>query len=206
MSQAATKSQFEFTGGNLALDFINTVDNRTSDNPKDLLTSYADLVHWSEQAGATSRKVGDRLLSAASETPGRAQAVLRDAVELREALYAIFSAVAERRGIPGAALARVNSAVQHAGEHAQIAHRTRHFAWDWTAPEEHLDSMLWPVARAAADLLVSEQVGVVRQCASEGCGWLFVDTTKNRRRRWCEMRVCGNRDKARRYYQRQRSS
>jgi len=205
MPEAGTKSQFEFTGGNLALDFINTVDNRTSDR-KELLDSYADLLRWGEQSGAISHKTAERLARTAAETPGRAQSALRHAIQVREAIYAVFAAVAHRRGIPGAALAMLNTAVQEAAQHAQISHRNRQFVEDWAMPEEHLDSMLWPVSRAAADLLVADEVAFVRDCASEGCGWLFVDTTKNRRRRWCEMRTCGNRDKARRYYQRQKTS
>jgi predicted RNA-binding Zn ribbon-like protein len=60
------------------------------------------------------------------------------------------------------------------------------------------------VSRAAAELLIGEDIGYVRQCASDDCSWLFLDKTKNHRRRWCDMKSCGNRDKARRYYQRQK--
>jgi predicted RNA-binding Zn ribbon-like protein len=65
--------------------------------------------------------------------------------------------------------------------------------------------MLWPVAHAASELLTSEDLAYVRRCASDSCAWLFLDKTKNHRRRWCEMKTCGNRDKARRYYQRQKA-
>jgi predicted RNA-binding Zn ribbon-like protein len=84
-------------------------------------------------------------------------------------------------------------------------HANRHFTWEWVHPESSLDSMLWPVTRAASELLTSDDLAYVRRCASESCGWLFLDKTKNHRRRWCEMKTCGNRDKARRYYQRQKA-
>ena len=67
-----------------------------------------------------------------------------------------------------------------------------------------LDAVLWHVARSAAELLTSGDLGRVRGCASEECGWVFLDTTRNRSRRWCDMKECGNREKARRFYQRSR--
>jgi predicted RNA-binding Zn ribbon-like protein len=141
----------------------------------------------------------------ASEAPGQAQSALRHAVQLREAIHAIFAAVAERRGIPSTDLARLNASVQNAAEHARITHANRRFTWEWILPDSRLDSMLWPVARVASELLTSDDLAYVRRCASEPCGWLFLDRTKNHSRRWCEMKVCGNRDKARKYYQRQKA-
>jgi predicted RNA-binding Zn ribbon-like protein len=65
--------------------------------------------------------------------------------------------------------------------------------------------MLWPVVRSAAELLTSDELGRVRECAADNCAWLFLDRSKNRSRRWCDMAVCGNRDKVRRFRQRSRS-
>jgi len=67
---------------------------------------------------------------------------------------------------------------------------------------EDLSSVLWPVARAAADLLLSDEISHLRMCGADDCAWLFLDKTKNQRRRWCDMKTCGNRVKARRHYQR----
>jgi predicted RNA-binding Zn ribbon-like protein len=205
MPPSRQKSPFEFTGGNLCLDFANTVDNRASDHATELLTDYARLLRWGEESGAVSKKTVERLNALANESPGHAPLTVRHATQLRDAIYDIFSAVAQRRGIPSTALATLNKAAQHAAEHAQVVHTNRHFAWEWILPENHLDSMLWPVARAAAELLTSDELANVRQCASDTCAWLFLDKTKNHRRRWCDMRTCGNRDKARRYYQRQKA-
>jgi len=203
VAQSNHRPKFEFTGGNLCLDFINTVDNRTSPgNEKELLNSYSDLLRWGEQARTLTPKQAERLLRLAAEAPGHAQSAIHRAVQLREAMYSVFSAVAERRGIPGAALGVLNAAMQKAAQHAQIVHTNRNFSWEWTLPEESLDSVVWPVIRSTAELLTSDDVGYVRACASSDCGWLFLDKTKNHRRRWCEMKTCGNRNKARRYYQR----
>jgi predicted RNA-binding Zn ribbon-like protein len=205
MSPPNAKSPFEYTGGNLALDFANTVNNRVNERREELLTGYGRLVQWAEGANVLTAKTGDRLRRLASESPGQAQFALRHAIQLREAIHAIFSAVVERRGIPSTALAQLNTSVQHAAEHAYITHANRHFTWEWIQPDSRLDSMLWPVARAASELLTSDDLTYVRHCASGTCKWLFLDKTKNHRRRWCEMKTCGNRDKARRYYQRQKA-
>jgi len=209
MPQNKRESPFEFTGGNLCLDFANTVDNfpnnRQGEPPVELLTDYSRLLRWGEESGAISRKAAENLKRLASDSAGNAQQILGHAIQLRDAIYDIFCAISHRRGIPTTALATLNKAVQHASEHAEVAHANRHFAWQWILPEHHLDSMLWPVARAAAELLTSDELAYVRQCASTTCAWLFLDKTKNHRRRWCDMRICGNRDKARRYYQRQKA-
>jgi predicted RNA-binding Zn ribbon-like protein len=205
MSQTNAKSPFEFTGGTLPLDFANTVDNRFNDRRTELLTDYNRLLQWAAEAEVVTPKTADRLRRLAREAPGQAQSTFRHAIELREAIHAIFSAVAERRAIPGTALAQLNLSAQKAAQHARIVHANRYFTSEWSLPERHLDSMLWPVARAASELLASGDLAYVRHCASEICKWLFLDKTKNHRRRWCEMKTCGNRDKARRYYRRQKA-
>ena len=70
----------------------------------------------------------------------------------------------------------------------------------------HLDTVLWPIAKSAADLLTSDRLACVRECAAQNCGWLFMDNSPNQRRRWCNMKICGNRAKARRHYERNRTS
>jgi predicted RNA-binding Zn ribbon-like protein len=202
MSSYKSQLPFEFSGGNLCLDFTNTVDNRASQQRQERFHGYADLLQWAEQANVLSARETQPLQRLADRAPGRARAALDDAIRLREALYTLFSAIAERRGIPETALAILNSAVGEAAAHSRLAHGHGSFRWEWVRPECRLDSVLWPVARAAADLLTAEELSYVRRCASEPCAWLFLDKTKNHRRRWCEMRTCGNRAKARSYYRR----
>jgi predicted RNA-binding Zn ribbon-like protein len=197
-----SESIFEFPGGNLCLDFTNTVDNRASARPQELLNSYSDLLRWAQQAKIIGTREAERLQQLADAARGRARTVLQHAIRLREALYTLFSSMVERRGIPATALTIFNSAVQETAAHARIALANRSFQWEWVMPEQSLDSVLWPVIRAAGELLTSPQLRYVRRCASEQCAWLFLDQTKNHRRRWCEMRTCGNRAKARRYYER----
>lgn len=204
MSPIKPKSRFEFHGGNLCLDFVNTVNNRSGEHPEELLTSYEDLVRWGVEAGVVGESAFKQLCRLAKDVPGHAQTTLSYSIRVREAIYAIFSSIAERRGIPDTAIAMLNSVLQKAAQNAQLSHSQRRFRWEWISAELHFDSLLWPVTRAAADLLVSDDVSLVRQCASQDCAWLFLDKTKNHRRRWCDMQSCGNRDKARRYYARKK--
>lgn len=199
MSQPQTKFQFDFSGGNLALDFANTVSFRLTD-ATERLVDYNHLVFFGMQSGVYS--FPERLFTIAGQSPGRGKTALQKAIQFREHLYAMFSAVAENRTIPGNAMAQLNSMLQEAAQHGRVVQRNRRFVWEWMDMNNDLDSVLWPIARAAADLLMSDEIDNVRLCAAENCGWLFLDRTKNRRRRWCDMKVCGNRVKARRHYQR----
>ena len=193
---------FEFTGGHPCLDFANTTDDRGSDHPQERLTGYALLVQWALEAGVLTRHTGERLRRLASAAPADAAATLREAIHLRETTFEIFSNVAQGRAIPGPALATLNAFVRRAAGHTHLVRTNRRFTSEWIEPELHLDAMLWPVSRAAAELLTGAEIDHVRQCASETCSWLFLDRSKNHRRRWCDMKICGNRDKARRYYRR----
>jgi predicted RNA-binding Zn ribbon-like protein len=80
------------------------------------------------------------------------------------------------------------------------------FAWGWASEPLRLGAPLWPVARSAADLLTSSELAALRLCASDTCAWLFLDTSRNGSRRWCSMRTCGNRAKARRHHARVRAA
>lgn len=201
MSQPQKKSHFDLSAGNLALDFANTVSYRPTARATERLVDYNYLVFFGMESGVYARGF-DRLFAIAGESPGRGKSALQKAIQFREALYAIFSAVVERRAIPGNALTFLNVMVQEAIEHGRLVQANRRFVWEWIGMDSYLDSVLWPVARAAADLLLSDELANLRMCASEDCAWLFLDKTKNKRRRWCDMRICGNRVKARRHYER----
>ena len=203
MSQPALKTHFELSGGNLALDFVNTVSNRPTAHPIERLVDYTHLVFFAMESGVYRHT--DRLFITAGNAPGQAKTVLQHAIQFREALFAIFSAIVERRAIPDMALARLNLMLQEASSHGRLVYRDRRFVWEWVDMEYHLDSVLWPVARAASELLLSNELSQLRMCAAHDCAWLFLDRTRNQRRRWCDMKVCGNRVKARRHYERMKA-
>ena len=83
-------------------------------------------------------------------------------------------------------------------------HVRKVLGWRWEGGRESLDGLLWPVLRAAADLLVTEARGKIRVCGGPRCGWVFVDRSRNGLRRWCQTDVCGAQAKARRYYARKK--
>lgn len=199
---AQPEFRFDLSGGHLALDFANTVSRRRTPERVDGLPDYRDLVRFGEESGVLSELAANRLYGIAGGAPSRGEAALREAVQLRETLFAIFSALAEHRPVPANALARLNFAVQESATHARIGQAEGRFVTDWVGMDCCLESPLWTIARAAADLLTSEDLVNLRICASDRCAWLFLDHTKNHRRRWCDMKTCGNRVKARRHYER----
>lgn len=204
-SGAAIES-LSFVGGQLCLDFINTADEHFSDHPLEYLTSYRELVAWSQRANIVTEDEAQRLLAAAEQDPAEAATALEAAVTFREALYRIIRA-ALAGSIPGSAdLAAFNEARGEALAYSEIAATADGFAWRWLGSEQNLGWMLWPVVRSAADLLLSPDLQEVKECGGPGCGWLFLDTSKNHTRRWCTMEGCGNRAKARSHYQRKRRS
>ena len=198
------KSPFEFISDDPALDFVNTVDNR--DDPerrKELLNTYFDLLSWATEAELLSQAEAERLRARASKSSGQARAALRRAKMLRESLYRIFTALAEERQPPAADVALLDSFDKQAMAHRRIGRQPQGgYGWQWRTDGDDLDLILWQVAKAGAELLTSDLAYNVRACAAERCRWLFVDTSRNHKRRWCDMRVCGNRAKARKFQQR----
>lgn len=208
MSEAPSRTdwKFELLGGRLCLDFANTVSGIREVDPRDRLLDYASLVSWGRQSGAIGEPQARRLLAEARRRPAEAEAVFREAVELREAVYEAFLAFAQDREPSKADLDVVNAALGRALSHRRLRRGGTCCALGWDEAPGALDAMLWPVAASAAELLVSgDDLALVRVCGlfdSRECGWLFLDETKSHTRRWCSMKDCGNRAKARRHYER----
>lgn len=169
-----------------------------------MLTTYRDLARFAEDAGVLSRQQVDHLCAQSEKSPQPAQRALKSAIQMREAMSEVFYALAREKPVPKAALAILNRYVQEAAQHASLAPASGHFAWQFDPAHDNLESPLWPIARSAAELLASDQLQYVRACASPTCEWLFLDESKNHRRRWCDMTKCGNRAKVRTFYSRQK--
>ncbi len=200
-----TTPQFDLSGGLLCLDFANTVGGHRETQPREYLHSYRDLVAWSYQAGILSEPDGRQLLARADARPADAAAVLARALALREAIFNVLAATSASRPPEAADLATIQAELGVSIAHSRLAPGPSGFTWVWTG-EEALERMLWPIARSTVDLLTGEELRQVRECGARDCSWLFLDTTRNRSRQWCDMRVCGNREKARRHYERQRAA
>jgi predicted RNA-binding Zn ribbon-like protein len=139
----------------------------------------------------------------ADKEPQAAAETLSHALEMRETIYRMLSAVAHGEKPDNTDLSRFNRALTGALEKSQIFPTDEGFNWTWQIDENSFDRMLWPIVRDAANLLTSEDINRVGECADDrGCGYLFFDTSRNHSRRWCSMDSCGNRAKAQRHYQR----
>ena len=192
--------QFDFSGGALCLDFVNTVASRQRPETEHL-RRFADLVAWARQGGVLEAEDARRVERLALRSPADAAAVLTLAVGLREALYRLFTAIASGAAPSAADLSLFNANLAQTVPDLRVAWRRRRFTFEWTG-RGRLDGMLGPVLRSAAELLTSAEAAQVRECASATCTWLFIDRSRTHRRRWCSMQTCGNRNKARRHYER----
>ena len=189
--------------GALCLDFANTAEWHASDHPQERLTGYTELLAWAKRRGVLGEKEARALSLEAGRRPREAVRILRRAVELREAIYRVFSSLAHDKPAPGAALDLLNAGLAESLGQARLRPGPAGFTWGWAESPDALERVLWPVMRSAADVLTSDLASRVGQCQDDrGCGWLFIDTSRNHTRRWCAMDDCGNRAKARRHYQR----
>jgi len=195
----------KLVGGWLCLDFANTVDWHDSDHPREWLDSYSDLVSWSRHVGILDDSEARQLLQEANTRPKAAKAVLRRAIALREAVHQIFSAIVSKIPPNAVYFTTLNAELNGAMTRMRIVPAAGGYSWTYATEGDALDRMLWSVARSAADLLTSDKLNRIRKCSAKECGWLFLDMSRNRSRRWCDMKDCGNRAKARRHYQRKRT-
>lgn len=192
--------------GDICLDFANTLRGLRGGAAVELLREYDNLVEWAEQAGALSsaearlqRREGERRTTAAAGVLARARS-------LREVIYRIFATLAEERGPASTDLEALNAELGRALAHARVDRIPDGFAWGWESETADLDRLLWPVARAAARLLTSIPAKAVRECSNPFCSGLYIDTSRNHSRRWCDMRTCGSRAKTRARRRRQAES
>jgi predicted RNA-binding Zn ribbon-like protein len=206
MATVKAAGQLKLEAGRLCLDFANTLDWHASEHPIEKLKTYADLVAWAKTIGLVSERAAKHLIEQAGRHPRTAGAALDKARTLREATYAIFVAVAHGGTPQQADIDIVNATLAEMLSRSRLVPSDAGFVWDWGGGEDDLDQILWWIVQSATDVLTSDELKRVGQCADEhGCGWLFFDTSKNRTRRWCDMRGCGNRAKARRHYEKERA-
>jgi predicted RNA-binding Zn ribbon-like protein len=208
MTAGSAAGAMRLVGGDPCLDFVNTVGGRTGGRRAavrgDKLSAYSDLVAWSRHADLTRPAEGRALLRLAHVRPREAARVLARAERLRESLYRVLRSLMDG----GRPLAADLDAVSLELSAARVQDRLTvgPDGVRWQAPEtgEHLESVLWPVARAASALLTSGDLSRLRQCGGDQCGWLFLDRSRNHSRQWCTMEDCGNVSKVRRFRQRRR--
>ncbi len=203
VSARKEKKTFELIGGSVALDLVNTLDWRFREEPppEELLKDYYDLAQFLAQSGLMSEALARRLIRSVSES--KAARVVDAVRELREAAAQVLYAALEGDD-PSA------SSVKLLERYFREARESQHLIWDgeklaWRLSQSPVHSAalaelpLWMLSLSTADMLTSEQMHMLRACGNPECLWLFLDTSKNHTRRWCDMKICGNRMKARRF-------
>ena len=182
------------------LAFVNTLSGRPTDAPVERLVSYDALVEWAREQHLIPAAAADRLSREAARHPQQAAGVLARAHEFREALNALAASIDQQRQPGPAVLATISECLAAAYANGRLVPHDGALQWVASAHDD-LNRVLWEVGRAAGRLVLSPRLSRLRACAAADCGWWFVDDTKNRSRRWCDMKICGNREKVRRFRQ-----
>jgi predicted RNA-binding Zn ribbon-like protein len=180
------------------LAFVNTLSGRPTSAPVERLVSYGALVEWAREQHLLSGAAADRLLSEAGRHPQQAAAVLARAKAFREALNGLAAAMEGGRQPAAAVLETIGACLAAAYANGRLVPHEGTLQWV-ASSEDALERIVWEIGRAAGRLVLSPRLGRIRACAASDCGWWFVDDTKNHSRRWCDMKICGNREKARRF-------
>jgi predicted RNA-binding Zn ribbon-like protein len=202
--------RFKLRGGVVCLDFVNTVGSRLTDRHSEYLRSYEDLLDWARQAGLLAPEETEGLSRQAVLDPEGAREALSRALALREAIHRVVSRAIAGESQDESDLSVLNRELSIALSHLRVMPAGGAYGWDWDLGGDdggtRLDGPLWPVAQSAAELLTSPKLGRVKVCAGDGCGWMFLDESRNNSRLWCDSRDCGNRERVRRHLARKRAS
>ncbi len=182
---------------------MNTVGGRDPDGAaiRDKIGDYEELLAWSVLAGSVDRRQAGALTRLAAQDRQDAAAVLARAIRLREDLFRIFECAMEGRQPPAPAAETLRRELSISRARQFFAAHAGRFAWTFPQPPSTLDSILWPLPISAAELLTSDDLARLGRCRGVDCGWLFLDSSRNHRRQWCDMRDCGNRAKVQRFRQ-----
>jgi len=190
-------------GGAPVFDLANTQSGRGGPRAQDHLRKPEHVVAWARHANVLT-EAGARALHRSIGRPRVAAGLLRRIRELRDVVYEIGTALAADSIPRAAALDRLARIHARALAHARLAPRGAELAWRWDAARTPVEAVIGPITLSAVELITRADRTRLKQCAGDHCGWLFLDTTKNNRRRWCEMEVCGNRAKQKRLRRRRR--
>jgi predicted RNA-binding Zn ribbon-like protein len=194
---------FQLVAGHLALDFANTLDYRYDpERLVDLIPTYERFLAFAVQTGVIAGNQARKLLAETSEH--NAGQALKEVIELREAVYFLFQSVAVNQSPPRSHLQTFNRFLSETRIPEIII--WNHFDFLRTCRDlvDTPKGPLWPIVDSAASLLTSSDRNHIRECGEKSCRWLFLDRSKNHSRRWCDMKLCGNRSKARQFYARKR--
>lgn len=191
----------DLVGGILCLDLTNTAGAATKARDRDRLVNYVCLVGWARAAGGVSRGEAEELARLAAKRPADAKRALNRIRQFREALYRTIRSLLRHQARSPDDQKRVAGCIANAQAGATLVVHPRGIAWRIDIPAAGLDLVLARVAFSAADLFAREAIDRIREC--DRCSWLFLDRSRNGRRRWCSSLTCGNRERVQRHYRRQ---
>ncbi|MEQ1931526.1 MAG: CGNR zinc finger domain-containing protein [Parvularculaceae bacterium] len=190
--------------GDPAVDFVNTLSQAETD-PIDRLGGPEALAEWTEVAGLASAKAASRMKEDIRQDPAAAAAIYGEASAFRSALQRIFAAAAKGRAAGPADLRQIDDWLRRGASSTVIRARAGAYERAFSPDAAELEKPLIEIARAAEHLLLEGHLGRLHECAGEGCGWMFVDTSKNGRRRWCSMATCGTSAKVKKFRSRKKT-
>jgi predicted RNA-binding Zn ribbon-like protein len=188
---------FQLYAGHPALELVNTLDSRFTPNAREMIPAYGDLLRLCMQLGLLTAEQSRKLARSVEDRD--AQRVLASAVELREALAVVLYGQIDGAKVSPAKVESLERYFHDAARHRTLRPTDRQWIWSWAGAEQQAEIPVWKLAQAASDLMVSSDVQWIKDCGDPACRWLFLDTSKNHTRRWCDMKTCGNRMKARRF-------
>jgi predicted RNA-binding Zn ribbon-like protein len=188
----------------LALNFANTESGRGFPSREDHLREAQHVAIWLKHAKALTAQEASWLEDEASKRADLAADLLKQAIDLRQAIHDIGAALGRRAKPPEASLASLSALHARFVAKAALAPGVLSCRWGWSVRAAPVEAALGPIALAAVRLFTEGDFHRIRECGGHACGWLFYDRSKNNRRRWCEMEVCGNRAKQRRLAARRR--
>lgn len=202
VSLLGTDLTSHFYGGRLCLGLVNTVFWRRSADPEDQLSSYVDLVEFVGRSGWLPAQ--EKLMALADAHPTRASRALAGALQLREQLHSVFASVAAELDPDDTSLESVQEVGARGLAKLRLVRDGSGYRMHWSEPSFELPAE--EAAVSALQLLTSPERDRVKQCPGPTCGWVFLDTTRNRSRRWCEPSECGNRSRVQAHYRRTRGA
>jgi predicted RNA-binding Zn ribbon-like protein len=204
MSKERSIATLPLDGGALCFHFINTIDAWRGNNLHEYLGSYQEVIAWCRKVDILDDAQRAALLQYALKHEAEAATALQKLKRTRETLYHFFSAIAEDDGITMAAslLEKFNKALTNALSHLQFETTSTGVKATLQRDDTDLMAPLWTVMKSAYDVLTNQEHARIKEC--ETCGWIFLDSTKNNRKRWCSPTSCGTMDKSKRYYQKKK--
>ena len=189
-------------GGLLCLDFINTVHGRREDPLRDYFSGIHDFIDWAKRLGVIDSKTEKKLTGEAESRSEKSARFFSNAISFRELIFVIFWNIISEKKVPPTQLKKYNDMLRIYFPYLQIKQSNKGFEEQWLLEETDFKRLLAPILNDSYETLLSDKLRRIKECSN--CGWLFYDTTKNGKRRWCSMQTCGSNVKALDWYYRQK--